>query len=131
VAVPISLAPPTVAIPGVMHIGTPVGASAAVIDPQPDTRRLLTDDDITHGVRLASTIDADVIVSTLLSSFRTTYTREELTHIVGLILDVLRDTCVFLRERISVARLREELSDDILNDIMRQLLRYVGGRPRE
>ena len=44
VAVPISLAPSTVAIPGVMHIGTPVGASAAVIDPQPDTRRLLTDE---------------------------------------------------------------------------------------
>jgi len=102
-----------------MHLGTPASASAAAVEPQPD------------GVRLASTADADIIVNSLLSSFRTTYARKELTHLVSLMLDVLRDTSVFLRERISVARLREEPSDDILNEIMRQLLRYIGGRPRD
>jgi len=115
----LSLVPPTsatlalpvqsvTAIPGVLHFEAPTGASAAVID----SRRLLTDDDITHGVRLASSADADVIVNSLMSSFRTSESREGLTRLVSLMLDILRDTSVFLRERISVARLCEEPDDD-------------------
>ena len=134
----LSLVPPTsatpappvqsvTAIPGVLHLEAPTGASTAVVD----SRRLLTDDDITHGVRLASTADADVIVNSLMSSFRTSQSREELTRLVSLMLDILWDTSVFLRERISVARLQEQSSDDILDEVMRQLQRFVGKRSKE
>jgi len=67
----------------------------------------------------------------LMNSFRTTESREELTRLVSLMLDILRDTSLFLRERISVARLREESSDDILNEVMRQLQHFVGKRSKD
>ena len=75
----------TIAIPGVMHLETPTGISAAIVGPPVDSRRLLTDDDITHGVPLASVANADIIVNSLMGSFRTSYSREQLTHLVSLI----------------------------------------------
>ena len=43
---------------------------------------------------------------------------------------LLRDVGVFLRERITVARLTNVLSDDALDEVAAFLERFVGGAPR-
>jgi len=85
-------------------------------------RRLLQDMDIT---------DAEVTTDALLTSFCSTMSRDELLHIAQLLFDLHRDTSVFLTERIAVARLTDQTSDDILDEITRLLRRFIGGVRRQ
>jgi len=57
--------------------------------------------------------------------------REELLHIVQLLFDLQRDTSVFLMERISVAHLTDQPSDDILDEVIRLLQRFISGTRRQ
>jgi len=54
-------------------------------------------------------------------------TREQLLHIMQLLFDVQRDTSVFLTERITVARLTDQSSDEILDEILSLLRRFTIG----
>ena len=94
---------------------------------QPDSRRSLEDGDITYAVRLAPTPDADTVTDALYSSYRTTLTRDQLLHIVQLLFNLQRDMSVFLTERIFVARLMDQPSDEILDEILRLLRRFTTG----
>ena len=105
--------------------------SAAAASAAPDSRRLLEDGDITYAVRLAPLPDVNMVTDALISSYRTTLTREQLQRIVRLLFDLLRDTSVFLTERIFVARLMDQPSDEILDEILRLLRRFTAGERRQ
>ena len=100
-------------------------SAAAVVPAAPDSRRQLDDGDITYAIRLAPTPNANTITDALLASYRTPLTRPQLLHIVQLLLDLLRDTAGFLTERIFVARLSDQSSDEILDEIVRLLSRFT------
>jgi len=102
-------------------------ASATDVSVGSDTRRLLNDQDITYAVRLVPAPDAAVTMDALMTSFRTTMTRKQLLHIIQLVFDVQRDTSVFLTERITVARLTDQSSDEILDEILGLLRRFTIG----
>ena len=102
-------------------------SSATAASAAPDTRRALRDADITYAVRLAPMPDADAVTDALYSSFRTTMMRDQLLHIVQLLFDLQRDTSVFLTERIFVARLTDQPSDEILDEILRLLHHFTTG----
>jgi len=106
---------------------SPVAAASAA----PDTRRSLRDADITYAVRLAPAPDAGAVADALNSSFRTTMTREQLLYTVRLLFDLQRDTSVFLTERITVARLTDQPSDEVLDEILRLLRRFTTGVRRQ
>jgi len=110
----------------VADVSTAAAASAA-----PDTRRSLRDADITYAVRLAPAPDAGAVTDALYSSFRTTMTREQLLHTVQLLFDLKRDTSVFLTERITVAHLTDQPSDEILDEVLRLLHRFTTGVCRQ
>ena len=57
--------------------------------------------------------------------------RPQLLHIVQLLLDLLRDTSGFLTERIFVARLANQSSDEILDEVVRLLRRFTTGERRQ
>ena len=101
-------------------------ASAAL-----DSRRSLEDGDITYAVRLAPTPNANTVTDALLASYRTPLTRAQLLHIVQLLFDLLRDTTGFLTERIFVARLANQSSDEILDEVVRLLRRFTTGERRQ
>jgi len=102
--------------PDVASAPPAVAATAA-----PDTRRHLRDANITYAIRLAPAPDAEATMDALLTSFRSTYTCKQLLHTVQLLFDLQRDTGVFLMERITVARLTDQPSDDILDEVARFL----------
>jgi len=106
-------------------------SSAADTSAEPDTRRLLNDQDITYAVRLAPAPDAAVTTDALMTSFRTTMTREQLSHIIQLLFDVQRDTSVFLTKRITVSRLTDQSSDEILDEILCLLCCFTIGTHRQ
>jgi len=105
-------------------------SSAADVSAEPDTRRLLNDQDITYAVRLAPAPDATITTDALMTLFQTTMTREQLSHIIQLLFDVQCDTSIFLTERITVARLTDQSSDEILDEILRLLRRFTIGTCR-
>jgi len=90
-----------------------------------------TSADITYAVRLVPTPDADAVTDALYSSFRTTMTRDQLLHTVQLLFDLQQDTSVFLTERITVARLTDQPSDEILDEVLRLLRRFTTGVRRQ
>jgi len=100
-------------------------AAAAV-----NTRRQMRDADISYAVRLATSESAEVVTDSLLAAFRTDCTREQLLRIVRLMFGLLRDVGVFLRERITVARLTNLSSDDLLDELSQLIERFVGGARR-
>jgi len=106
-------------------------SAAAAASAAPDSRRSLEDGDITYAVRLAPLPDVNTVTDALLSSYRTTLTRAQLLHIVQLLFDLLRDTSTFLTERIYVARLMDQPSDEILDEILRLLCRFTTGVHRQ
>ena len=106
-------------------------SSAAAAPATPDTRRSLRDADITYAVRLAPAPDADAVTDVLYTSFRTTMTCEQLQYAVQLLFDLQRDTSVFLTERITVARLMDQPSDEILDEVLRLLRRFTTGVRRQ
>jgi len=106
-------------------------SAAAVAPAAPDSRRQLDDGDITYAIRLAPTPNANTITDALLASYRTPLTRPQLLHIVQLLIDLLRDTAGFLTERIFVARLADQPSDEILDEIVRLLRRFATGERRQ
>jgi len=106
-------------------------SSAADVSARPDTRRLLNDQDISYAVRLAPTPDAAVTTDALMTSFRMTMTHEQLLHTIQLLFDVQHDTSVFLMERITVARLTDRSSNDILDEILSLLRRFTIGTRRQ
>jgi len=106
-------------------------SAAAAASAAPDIRRSLEDGDITYAVRLAPLPDVNTVTDALLSSYRTTLTRNQLQRIVRLLFDLLRDTSVFLTERIFVARLTDQPSDEILEEILRLLRRFTAGERRQ
>jgi len=108
-----------------------VSSAAAVALVAPDSRRSLEDGDITYAIRLAPTPNADAVTDALYSSYRTTMTRDQLLHVVQLLFDLQRDTSVFLTERIFVARHTSQLSDEILDEILRLLRRFTTGVRRQ
>jgi len=75
--------------------------------------------------------DAEATTDALLTSFRSTFTREQLLHTVQLLFDLLRDTRVFIMERITVARLMDQPSDDILDEVGHFLQRFIRGARRQ
>jgi len=91
---------------------------ATIAETAPDTRRFLQDADITYAVRLAPAPDAEATTDTLLVSFQSAASREQLLHMVQLLFDLQWDTSVFLMERISVARLTDQPSDEISDKIV-------------
>jgi len=109
---------------------TATSVAAAASSAAPDIRRPLDDGDITYAVRLAPLPDVDTVTDALLASYRTTLTRDQLRHIVRLLFDLLRDTSVFLTERIFVARLMGQPSDEILEELLRLLRRFTAGERR-
>ena len=120
----------SVATTAVTRTVTPISA-AAVAPAAPDSRRLLEDGDITYAIRLAPTPNANTVTDAFLSSYRTTLTRAQLLHIVQLLFDLLRDTSGFLTERIFVARLMDQPSDEILDEVLRLLRRFTTGERRQ
>ena len=106
-------------------------SAAATASAAPDTRRQLEDGDLTYAIRLAPTPNAETVTDALLASYRTTLTRPQLLHIVQLLFDLLRDTSTFLTERIFVARLTGQPSDEILDEIQRLLRRFTTGERRQ
>ena len=104
---------------------------AAAATAAPDTRRLLQDMYVTYAICLAPAPDAEVTTDALLTSFRRMMSHEQLLHIVQLLFDLQRDTSVFLTERIAVARLTDQSSDDILDEILRLLCHFIGGVQRQ
>jgi len=56
-------------------------SSAAAASAAPDARRLLNDQDITYAVRLAPAPDAAITTDALMTSFRTTMIRVQLSHL--------------------------------------------------
>jgi len=90
-----------------------------------------TSADITYAVRLVPTPDADAVTDVLYSSFHTTMTRDQLLHTVQLLFDLQQDTSVFLTERITVARLTDQPSDEILDEVLRLLRRFTTGVRRQ
>ena len=96
-----------------------------VAETAPDMRRFLQDADITYAVRLAPTPDAEATTDALLVSFQSATPRDQLLHIVQLLFDIQRDTSVLLMERITVARLTDQTSDDILDEVIRLLRRFI------
>ena len=110
---------------------TVTASAAAAASAAPDSRRQLEDGDITYAVRLAPTPNATTVTDALLASYRTPLTRAQLLHIVQLLFDLLRDTSGFLTERIFVARLMDQPSDEILDEILRLLRRFTTGERRQ
>ena len=106
-------------------------SSAAAASATSDTRRSLKDADITYAVRLAPAQDAEAVTDALYTSFRTMMTRQQLLHTVQLLFDLKRDTSVFLTERITIARLTDQLSDEILDEVLRLLRRFTTGMCRQ
>jgi len=102
-------------------------SAAATAAAAPDTRHFLQDLDITYAIRLAPAPDAEVTTDALLTLFCTTMSRDQLLNIVQLLFDLQQDTSVFLMERITVARLTDQPSDDILDELLRLLRRFIGG----
>ena len=117
----------SVATTDVTRTVTSVSAAAVV----PDSRRQLDDGDITYAIRLAPTTNANTITDALLASYRMPLTRPQLLHIVQLLINLLRDTAGFLTERIFVARLADQPSDEILDEIVRLLCRFATGERRQ
>jgi len=108
-----------------------VSSAAAAAPVAPDSRHTLEDGDITYAVCLALTPDANAITDALYSSYRTAMTHDQLLHVVQLLFDFQRDTSVFLTERIFVARLTGQPSDEILDEIVRLLRRFTTGVRRQ
>jgi len=106
-------------------------SAAAVAPAAPDSRRQLEDGDFTYAIRLAPTPNANTVTDALLASYRMPLTCAQLLHIVQLLFDLLRDTSGFLTERIFVARLMDQPSDEILDEILRLLRRFITGERRQ
>jgi len=121
----------TVGASGASTVVTRTVTSSSAASPVPDTCRSLEDGDITYAVRLAPLPDVNTVTDALFSSYRTTLTRDQLQRIVRLLFDLLRDTSVFLMERIFVARLMGQPSDEILDEILRLLRRFTAGERRQ
>jgi len=74
--------------------------SAPLSLPPPRFRLTLRETDVAHAVGMASTNNAEQIVNSLLASYETARTHDELLRQVHSMFVVRRDAALYLRERI-------------------------------
>ena len=92
----------------------------------PSTRPLLRFADIAYAVRLTPAGEPERVVNSLLASFQTERTHEELLFAVRAMYALLRDVGMFLRERVVLTHISDEPAQRALDDIIRFLDRYMG-----
>ena len=92
----------------------------------PSTRPLLRFADVAYAVRLTPAGEPERVVRSLLASFQTERTQDELLFAVRAMYALLRDVGMFLRERVVLTHISDEPAQRALDDIIRFLDGYMG-----
>ena len=115
---------PTV-IPSTPGVSQDTPAAGAPVS-APPTRPLLRFADIAYAVRLTPAGEPERVVNSLLTSFQTELTREQLLFAVRAMYALLRDVGMFLREQVVLTHLSDEPAQRALDDIIHFLDGYMG-----
>ena len=94
--------------------------------PQPDNRSLLHFLDVAYTIRLSPARQPDRVVDSLLASFRTEHSHDQLLFTVQAMYAVLRDVGMCLCERGVLTLLSGEPAQRALDDISTFLDNYMG-----
>jgi len=93
---------------------------------RPDLHWVSRNSDIAYAVHLARTGQSEYVTDSLIATFCTEFSRDQLLSLVHSMFGLLRYVGIFLRERFILARLSGQSLQEVVDEITGFLDRFLG-----